>query len=537
MNIPWQPDTPTSYDTVEYLAASFPRLNPSRMGAVGFLFGLRPARASRCRMLELGCGQGATLLALAQLHPESEFHGIDLSARHIENSTRMAERAGLGNVRFEQRDILDVDRERDGAYDFIASHGVYSWVSTAVKEKILSICGSQLNPQGMAYVSYNTLPGWAHLRVIRDILIYHTDRYKCPQEKHAQARTLVSFLKETAPGGNEGWLGKWLAHVEGVLASAEPSYFLHEYLEDTNDPCYFHQFMERAETHGLQYVSEAMVSQTFPLNLGPHGAKVIEMLKRSVIDAEQYMDFARNTQFRATLLARKDTQLDRKLDPERLARLLYITALRPAGTGGQNLAPGVTEEFISAGGAKFSSREPLVKAALHFLADHPGEFLGLTAIREGALGILREAGMAHSATGAEALHLLSNLAGRFLAAGIAEPSTPELGAFLPVRALPAKPFCPPLSRAQAEANTPVLRNNLMSRKVSEEMKGLLPGCDGSHSTEDLFSIYEELITSGIVMRPALGTSTNLREEFAETLEKIVAEQLLWEPTPGQTHQK
>lgn len=524
----------TPYDRIQYLAASFPRMAPSRIAAIGALFGLRPPSPSRCRVLELGCGQGFTLLSLAQLYPESEFHGVDLSARHIENAKRLAEKAGLGNVKFEHRSIADISPGQDGSYDYITSHGVYSWVPTDIQEKILRICGEQLTPEGMAYVSYNTLPGWAHLRVIREMLIYHTQRYQDPLEKFNQAKILVSFLRETAPGGQDGWLAKWLVSVETLLARSEPSYFLHEYLEETNDPCFFHQFMGRAQEAGLQYVSEAAISATFPSNLGPQAGKVVEMLKRSVVDGEQYMDFARNTQFRTTLLCRAGIEINRTIDFSRLRHLLYATALRPLGEP-RVLDREATEEFAFPNGSKFGSRDPVAKAALHFLAGHPGVFLSLPAMIEGARGFLRAAGATlPDAPTNEEWNTINTLVGRFLVAGVAEVSTPDLGEFIPATSLADAPFAPPLSRVQASEKLPVLRGDLQSEKTSEATSVVLAQCDGQHSHEELFAFYSAQVSAGALPVPVprtVGGAPDLRAAFEEILQELIRGRFLWTVRP------
>ena len=41
-----------------------------------------------------------------------------------------------------------------------------------VKDKILSICNVNLSDNGIAYVSYNTYPGWKRLEQLRDIMLY-----------------------------------------------------------------------------------------------------------------------------------------------------------------------------------------------------------------------------------------------------------------------------------------------------------------------------------------------------------------------------
>lgn len=503
------------------------------MGAVGFLFGMHPPQASHCRMLELGCGQGVTLLALAQLYPQSEFHGIDLSSRHIENAQKMAREAGLTNVRFEHRDIMDINVEVDGTYDFITTHGVYSWVPDQVRDKILAICSTQLSPQGIAYVSYNTLPGWSHLQAIRQILIYHTARYAEPAEKLAQARTLIGFLHENAPGGQDSWERKWLATVGRILERAEPAYFVHEYLAENNEPCFFHQFMERAGAHELQYLSESAVANSFSTNLGAQASKVIDMLKRSVIDAEQYMDFARNTQFRTTLLCHKEAKIDRNVLPDRLAALLFSVVVRPISQEGRNLAAEVKEEFQFHNGSKFSAQDPFTKAAVHFISRHPAEFISAQAIMAGALALLGEDGISPGSQ--DPFKVVNSLLGRFLLVGVADISTPDLGRYLPERQLPEVPFAPSLPRIQAAANAPILRNSLHSSRLLGAAASLLPHCDGTHTREQLFEVYKEMVQTGAAASPVSaipGQTADLRASFDNAMKELSQNGFLWKQAVG-----
>ena len=66
---------------------------------------------------------------------------------------------GLKNVSLRHASITDVD-ESFGRFDYIIAHGVFSWIPTTVREKLLDICGKNMAPGGVAYVSYNTYPGW-----------------------------------------------------------------------------------------------------------------------------------------------------------------------------------------------------------------------------------------------------------------------------------------------------------------------------------------------------------------------------------------
>jgi tRNA G46 methylase TrmB len=67
----------TDYD--DYLYSDYPHeeTHPDRLATLGRLYGLRPAHPGRCRVLELGCGLGGNLVAVAVALPRSTFLGID----------------------------------------------------------------------------------------------------------------------------------------------------------------------------------------------------------------------------------------------------------------------------------------------------------------------------------------------------------------------------------------------------------------------------------------------------------------------------
>ena len=65
-----------------------------------------------------------------------------------------------------------------GTFDYILVHGIWSWVPDIVKDKILSICNRNLSDRGIAYVSYNTYPGWKRLEQMRDIMLYSEKQFK-----------------------------------------------------------------------------------------------------------------------------------------------------------------------------------------------------------------------------------------------------------------------------------------------------------------------------------------------------------------------
>ena len=110
-------------------------------------------------MLELGCARGGNIIPMALAHPQSRFVGIDLSSRQIAEAREVAAELKLANLELKEISITEVG-EDFGQFDYILCHGVYSWVPPAVQEAIMRICDRNLAPQGVAYISYNALPGW-----------------------------------------------------------------------------------------------------------------------------------------------------------------------------------------------------------------------------------------------------------------------------------------------------------------------------------------------------------------------------------------
>lgn len=69
-----------------------------------------PARLEAgVRVADIGCGQGHAVNLLARAYPASEFVGFDFSEEAIATARAEAEEWGLRNVRFEVRDVADLD--------------------------------------------------------------------------------------------------------------------------------------------------------------------------------------------------------------------------------------------------------------------------------------------------------------------------------------------------------------------------------------------------------------------------------------------
>src|SRR6266576_185663 len=87
-----------SYDDILYPSYTHKQTHPDRLAVISRLFGMNPAPAENCRVLELGCGDGANLIPMAFSLPKSEFVGIDLAVVPIEKGRQLIQTLGLGNI-------------------------------------------------------------------------------------------------------------------------------------------------------------------------------------------------------------------------------------------------------------------------------------------------------------------------------------------------------------------------------------------------------------------------------------------------------
>lgn len=354
-----------AYDEFPYESHSFPLTHPERLATIATLFGMQPVPLERARILELGCSSGGNLIPMALTMPGASFTGYDLSGVQVQQANEIIGALGIGNVKVEQRNILDVKEGAD-RFDYIICHGVFSWVPENVQERILSICRESLNPNGVALISYNTYPGWHTRESIRGMMRYHARQFEDPRTQVAQSRALLDFLVKSVNAEKSPY-GMHLAAELRLLSATADSYIAHEHLEHWNQPAYFYQFAERAARHDLQYLGESEFSTMVVQNFS---APVVETLSkgiRDVIRMEQYMDFVRNRSFRLTLVCHKEQAIDRNVDSSRLFGLHIEAAAEPVDAQA-DVRSSSNDAYKTRGGIRFQTTAQLTKAALRILS-------------------------------------------------------------------------------------------------------------------------------------------------------------------------
>lgn len=480
------PVTHATYDLVPYHSDPFPHTHPSHLATIGTLFGMTPPAVETSRVLELGCASGGNLIPMAQNLPGASFLGVDLSARQVEDGQKTVAALELKNIELRHASITDIGPD-DGQFDYIVCHGVYSWVPRAVQDKIIEISSHNLRPNGIAYVSYNTYPGW-HLRgVVRDMMRYHVAQFDDPQTKIRQARSLLDFLIKSVSTGSEAY-AKVLADEALIVRKHSDTYLFHEHLEENNEPCYFHEFVERAGGHNLQYLGEAEFPSMLARNFKAETFEILQSVP--MLRQEQYMDFLRNRMFRRTLLVHKDVQLARNIPVTRV-RSFHMAVTSKLEVPNPQLDEQAPAEFKSPRGTA-TVKLPISKAALVHLNQVYPRSLSFDELFEAARNLAGPKELDAAQRDALMRDLSNDLttifAGGLLQAWIVPPRF--------AHTVSERPIASPLARLQSSTSGRV--TNLRHEPVALEgfSRHVIARLDGKNERAALVHSIQQAMTTG-----------------------------------------
>ena len=297
----------TIYSELGYKSMPFPYTTPATLEAYAALVGVSAPNSKTARVLELGATYGGNIISQALFNPDATFVGIELSQEQVEKGNEVIANAGLTNVSLIQSDIASIGSEI-GTFDYIIAHGVYSWVDDGVKDALLRLIDEHLAEDGIAYISYNTYPGWHTMDEVRQLMMF-SNRDKAQfnhKEKVLHGKTIGSIvgsqilkydnLKERN--------SKFLGALRSVMQKDE-YYVGHDHLEPNNDPVYFYQFNDHLEAHNLAYLCDADLTLSMVRSFDADIADTLDKLAlNDHVAQEQYLDFMLDTTFRKSIICK-----------------------------------------------------------------------------------------------------------------------------------------------------------------------------------------------------------------------------------------
>lgn len=504
-------DIARAYDEVPYTSRPFAQTQPQRLAASARLFGLAPPDVETARVLELGCAAGGNIIPLAMQFPEADFTGVDLSGQQIGHGVARLAHLGLKNIRLVTHSIADITRGF-GKFDYIICHGVYSWVPAHVRDAIMRVSSENLNPNGIAYVSYNVYPGWRLRTVLRDAMMFHGNLGATPAERVARARAFLNLLSSTTNAQTA--YGQMLRHEAQALTGFEDAYVTHEYLELNNEPCYVKDFLKRLDVFDLAFLTEADFPLTIAENFGAETGALLRTLSENRLDRmEQYIDFLTGRSFRQSLLVRKEqaAKIQRTLSPENLRGLHVSTRVSPEY---QTLGDG-RFQFSDPAGRTLTTSSSIVCERIADLARHAPATATLEDLTKDLATEVSASGDSDPQAVNDVKHALFNM----VLAGIADISTTPV-ALRP--AIAAQPIALPIARSDAGTGmtwTTNARHETVTLDAVQRV--LLPLLDGTNDRAALMQELRERVQKGDITFNRDGSPLVDQREISNAIDEHV----------------
>lgn len=223
-----------------YTQNYFSHLNPHQLAPLFLRAGLAvPKFATAC---ELGFGLGLSVNIHAAAS-QTKWCGTDFNPNQVLIAQNLADKAGMADkVLLSDEGFAEFCHREDlPDFDFIALHGIWSWISDENRMHIVDFVRRKLKVGGVLYISYNTQPGWSANAPLRHLMsqidkhqsFSNQDRDHATTQVIEQAKQVLSLsprLTSSNPTLN--------SFVEGLL-DKDVRYVAHEYLNEHWQPMYY----------------------------------------------------------------------------------------------------------------------------------------------------------------------------------------------------------------------------------------------------------------------------------------------------------
>lgn len=348
---------------IDYTHGYYRELAPGLIDFALLLSGHEPPSRGQTRYLELGYGQGLS----ANIHAaatDTEFWGADFNPAHAANAQTLAGAAG-SDAHFSDDSFADfLAREDAPTFDHIVLHGVWSWVSDDNRRAIVDIIRRRLKVGGAAYLSYNTLPGWAVAMPLRHMLTLHAETAgSYAQGVVSRIESSINFGVRLHDVGARYFAANTVAKSRlDAIAGQNRNYVAHEYFNRDWTPMYFsdmHAWLAEAK---LNYACPAgLLEQLDAFNVTPDQQALLNEIPYTVL-RETVRDYLLNQQFRRDIYTRGARRLSPLERVERLRDIRIVLTIPPedvtfdatAGLGKMNLKPDIyrpiVDELAAGGG-------------------------------------------------------------------------------------------------------------------------------------------------------------------------------------------
>lgn len=252
---------------IPYAAGFYHHQAPVTLSLAAMVAGFEaPAFDGGFEYCELACGQGLTATLLAAANPKGRFTAIDFNPAHIAHARELADRHGFDNLTFLENSFEELVAAPVGTlpqFDVVTLHGVYSWVSPDTRAAIVEFLRRYLKPGGIAYISYNSLPGWTSVIPLQRLIHEFTQLARGRSDARLEeALKMVAAMRQAGGihlGGDK--------HLDGLFETAAKgglSYLVHEYVNEWWQPLFHLDVVRDLAAAKLDFVGSAVLLDNFP---------------------------------------------------------------------------------------------------------------------------------------------------------------------------------------------------------------------------------------------------------------------------------
>lgn len=305
---------------------------------------------------ELGCGQGFTANVIAAANPHVEVYATDFNPAHVVGARALAARAGSTNVHFSDSSFEEyLEDPTLPDFDIVVLHGIYSWVSAENRAFIVQFLRRKLKPGGLAFVSYNAMPGWAAAAPMRHLMyLYGQTQTGSTASRLEPAIGFVEKLK----GANAQYFraNVGLGDRFDRLKDMPRNYLAHEYLNRSWSLFYHSDVADELAEAKLTFMASGhLLDHIHSINLTAEQQTILAETNDPTL-RETLRDFLVNQQFRRDLFVRGALALSNREIVDRWRNLRFVLAaaradipLKVGGALGEaELQPAVYEPVLDA---------------------------------------------------------------------------------------------------------------------------------------------------------------------------------------------
>lgn len=285
-----------------YTFGYFSQLNPHQLAPLFLRAGLAPPKFATACELGFGLGLSINIHAAAS---QTKWYGNDFNPNQVLIAQNLADKAGMADkVMLSDEGFAEFCYREDlPEFDFIALHGIWSWISHENRMHIVDFVKRKLKVGGVLYISYNTLPGWSANAPIRHLMsqldqtysFANQDRDEAAKQVVEQADQILS-LSHILTAKNPT-----LKDKPKELSNSNLRYVAHEYLNQHWQPMYYSEMESHLNQAKLSFAcSSDYLDGFYEAIYNQEQRETLQSIQNSSFQ-QTVKDFFKNTQFRRDL--------------------------------------------------------------------------------------------------------------------------------------------------------------------------------------------------------------------------------------------